>query len=304
VPIKTEEVAGDNWQAVASGMDINARNNASPSSRRSPVASSSLQSPYGSVPQREMFGDESANNAHQVNMSNSASNRYDEDISLAISMSLRDSQLKIVPLPQTDKNDVSMWQSAHARISQDTEMAMRIQQEEKDAHVAREMQAREDQRVLEMQQQNSHRGDIVVDDDPLSRNQNVKRRWCSAGLLCTILAGAAVLLLFYGADIWEGVGGDALDLPPFFQDPWDGQDIGNGTSVGTFSSWRNRGDGLSLTLVNALTSDWYPYFEIAVKDWNDCPALQLSVSTIPADPECTAINGQMKVCNARYGYTS
>jgi len=276
---------------------------------RAPVQSSSPQSPYSSLPQSELRPDEFPSNGNHVITSNSGSNRYEEDISLAISMSLQDTQFnsgpKIFPLPLPQaKNDVnSMWQSARDIISQDTEMAMRIHQEEKDAQVARDLQASEDQRMLEMQQQRAERADNNAVGDE-NRNQGVRRKFCSASLLCTIVAGGAVLILFYGADIWEGVGGDLHDLPPFFQDPWDGQDIGNGTSVGTFSSWRNKQEGLTLTLVNALTSDWYDYFELAVQEWDDCPALQLSVSIVPPDPTCVAINGQMKVCNAEYGYTS
>jgi len=129
------------------------------------------------------------------------------------------------------------------------------------------------------------------------------KKFCSAFIMLSIIAGAIMLILYYGSNIWEQIGGDPSDLPPFFQDKWD-DDIGNGTSVGTFSRWHNRGEGLQLTLVNALTSDWYTYFDSAVIDWNGCPALDLSTTTIEPDQSCQAISGKMKVCNAEYGFTS
>jgi len=132
---------------------------------------------------------------------------------------------------------------------------------------------------------------------------NKIRQWCNGSIMCVILIGGALLVVFYGSSIWEGVGGDPYDLPPFFQDTWN-DNIGNGTSVGSFSRWRSSGNGLHLTLVNSLTSDWYGYFDEAVSDWNASPALHLAVSTIAPDSECAAINGKMKVCNAEYGLTS
>jgi len=146
----------------------------------------------------------------------------------------------------------------------------------------------------------SHMRDTV----PFHRQRyNERKKFCSAFIMLSIVAGGIILILYYGSSIWQTVGGDPADLPPFFQDNW-GDDIGNGTSVGTFSRWHNRGNGLHLTIVNGLTSDWYRYFTTAVDDWNACPALDLDTETIEPDDRCQPITGQMKVCNAAYGLTA
>lgn len=56
--------------------------------------------------------------------------------------------------------------------------------------------------------------------------------------------------------------------------------------------------------MNALTSDWYEYSDIAHNDWNTSPAIHFAVSIIAPDSEFEAIHSKMKVCNAEYAVTS
>lgn len=123
-------------------------------------------------------------------------------------------------------------------------------------------------------------------------------RWCSAFLMLAIVAGAAVIILLYGSTIWERLGAGG-ELPPFFS--WDETDD---SSQEDFKSWRANGKGLKLTVVNAMTSDWYQYFDEAVADWNAAPALSLTVEMAKEpDPDCMYIIGKLKACNDDYGMT-
>ena len=90
-------------------------------------------------------------------------------------------------------------------------------------------------------------------------------------------------------------------LPPFIKDPWNNKH-GNGTSLGQYELWPNTGQGLKLTIQDALTDNWYPYFRQAVLDWDAAPALTLTITNASkADPTCTPIRGILKICNKDYG---
>ena len=118
--------------------------------------------------------------------------------------------------------------------------------------------------------------------------------------MLVVIGTAALLVLFYGSSIWDRLGGDPNDLPPFFQDNWG---KGDGSAQGEFSQWRNNKKGLELTIRNALSSSWDPFFVEAVRDWNAAPALLLTTEDASEDPECDEVRGIMKVCNNFYGKT-
>jgi len=70
--------------------------------------------------------------------------------------------------------------------------------------------------------------------------------------------------------------------------------------------WDNDGSGLDLELLNALDSFWYPFFEVAVDEWENGSPDALTLSTRTAnqpDSECSDIEGLQKVCNGDYGET-
>jgi len=78
------------------------------------------------------------------------------------------------------------------------------------------------------------------------------------------------------------------------------------TDPGDANRWMNDGSGLDMELVNALDSQWYEYFDIAVSEWdNGSPdALTLTTSTASQpDSDCSEITGLQKVCNGDYGET-
>ena len=80
-------------------------------------------------------------------------------------------------------------------------------------------------------------------------------------------------------------------------DPYTGQ---NNTQA-----WPNKGKGLELTVVNALSEDWYPYFTTAIEEWDSGTpdALTLTTEVGQVDSNCSAIEGVLKVCNGNYGET-
>mmetsp|Transcript_4088 Transcript_4088/g.5015 ORF Transcript_4088/g.5015 Transcript_4088/m.5015 type:complete len:455 (-) Transcript_4088:732-2096(-) len=214
--------------------------------------------------------------------------------------------------PNHMRNDMSQNPMA------DQEMARRVEMEMKDQMYAIQLQAyeqsRQQQRALQAAQNNNgngggHHPRVVTGSSPhdarmlqAARQAQQRQSGCSAQrcfsalLMLVIVCGAAVLILFYGSSIWDRFSGGG-DLPPFFQ--WEESD---GTTE-EFKSWKTRGRaGLTLTIVNAMTDDWYAYFDEAVADWNAAPALNLVVEMADdPDPSCTYIRGKLKACNGEYG---
>jgi len=82
----------------------------------------------------------------------------------------------------------------------------------------------------------------------------------------------------------------------------------NLTGVGELPTyaWPNDGHGLELEVVNALTSDWAPYFTQAMHNWAygvSPTSLVLKLTNTTADPSCTPVDGVLKVCNSDFGET-
>ncbi|KAL3791765.1 hypothetical protein ACHAW5_008760 [Stephanodiscus triporus] len=61
--------------------------------------------------------------------------------------------------------------------------------------------------------------------------------------------------------------------------------------------------GLHLTLQNALDDTWQAEFEIAVDDWRESDALQLTTERVTVDNNCNTVDGVIVVCNANFGDT-
>ena len=105
--------------------------------------------------------------------------------------------------------------------------------------------------------------------------------------------------------------------PTTIEPPVDGVVLGvsdfshgeTGMSVGSGeypkNTWPHQGRGLRLEVYNALTENWYPFFEQALHDWADQSPKSLILSTreVAADAQCSPVNGVLKVCNGNYGAT-
>lgn len=75
----------------------------------------------------------------------------------------------------------------------------------------------------------------------------------------------------------------------------------------TVPKWYNEGgNGLDMTLKNALTGDWQVIFALAVTDWDfgTPDALTLSSEQVSEDSKCEPVQGVIKVCNGDYGETN
>jgi hypothetical protein len=105
-----------------------------------------------------------------------------------------------------------------------------------------------------------------------------------------------VVVLLYGSSIWERIGIGGSGVPPFFQ--WE--ETGE-TAQEEFKSWKNKGKGLKLTIINAMDPEWYEFFDIAVADWNASPSLSLTPQMANPDNDCELIPGKLKACNGDYG---
>lgn len=192
-------------------------------------------------------------------------------------------------------------------------LALSMQQELQDAELARTMQMKEGQSMRVVRNGNLRQtvpGPVRASGEsgygPPPRRCCGGKRLCSAGVMLMVIGGGAFLIANYGSSIWKKLGGNPDDLPPFFHDDWGsggGSGSGGNATQGEFSEWKTSKKGLELKIRNALTSDWDPYFEEAVKDWNMAPALQLSTDYVDADPSCKEVRGIMKVCNKDFGQT-
>ena len=115
-----------------------------------------------------------------------------------------------------------------------------------------------------------------------------------------IVAGATVMVLFYGESIWNKLSAGASE-PPFFS--WGENDDDVNATKEEFKSWRKKGNnGLSLTVINAMSPEWNEFFNQAISDWNAAPALNLKTEMASQpDPDCKHIPGKLKACNDFYG---
>jgi len=77
---------------------------------------------------------------------------------------------------------------------------------------------------------------------------------------------------------------------------------GSNTTISWKSSFIKPNDGgLHLTILNALDDTWQDAFAVAVSDWQESDALQLTIERVEVDPTCKRVEGVMVVCNANFG---
>lgn len=171
----------------------------------------------------------------------------------------------------------------------DVELAMRLAQEERD-HALAEQLERSDQEIAS---RNATRLATSIATNPRRRPWTCRR---VAGIVVplVLIAGAAVVIMLMVAGR-----GDLSNIPNIFDDdPFAG-------NPDDASRWKNKGDGLSLEVVNALQEQWWDNFNIAMDEWDagTPDALMLSRSSAEWDYDCSPIQGKMKVCNGDYGDT-
>jgi hypothetical protein len=119
--------------------------------------------------------------------------------------------------------------------------------------------------------------------------------------LVVVIAISAVLLFsfFSGKNVYIPSNGGGI---PNIYDPYKG----TGGTMPT-SKWETYGDvGLKITVYNALSSEWHPYFTQALQNWafgHTPTSLLLFTKELTTDSSCSSISNAIKVCNGDYGDT-
>jgi len=114
-------------------------------------------------------------------------------------------------------------------------------------------------------------------------------------------------------DTFSGVGDTIKDInwPDWGDLDFDFEDVVNADEPDSAGGvgiqeldygWKIKsGEGLELSIANALTADWHGFFDKAVEDWNKSLDMTLQSSVVTVDPDCIPESGIMKVCNNDYG---
>lgn len=173
----------------------------------------------------------------------------------------------------------------------DEEAAMRMQQEIYDEELARRMMQAEQDKISTNRVQQ-----MAPQSQPSRCTRNRCIRWTVPILF---LLGLICGILYYF------VGRGSIQNVVFQPGNFPNEDPFNGTNPANADRWQTAHHGLTMEIVNALNSSWYPFFDLAVKEWdNGNPdALTLTTSVMSPDSACSAITGKIKVCNGNYGDT-
>jgi len=122
--------------------------------------------------------------------------------------------------------------------------------------------------------------------------------------LCNYVIPIAIIIVASVGMIYATGNGDVItdtidNLIPTFNnfdilDPFRGDDAPH---------WPQQGDGLRLTIINALSDEWQTSFTLATSDWSlgDPDAIEITEEKGIHDPNCEAPDGKVVVCNGNYG---
>jgi hypothetical protein len=174
----------------------------------------------------------------------------------------------------------------------DAELAHKIEQEDRDAALARHMS------LAEVRQVSVYHLD--VDANGNRRSTWTCRRAMSLAIPVVIILAAVVGLAFAfsGGNGLPSLPGGA---PPVFEngDPFQG------VTPDKANRWNSKGSGLSLEILNALDDRWNANFVVAIDEWDSGTpdALTLRTTRVAVDSTCAEVTGKLKVCNGDYGDT-
>ena len=125
--------------------------------------------------------------------------------------------------------------------------------------------------------------------------------WCK---LCQYLAPIVVIL---GASVGllyaTGNGGLITDTIDKWIPEFDNSNVFDPSSGKNAPHWPENGNGLRVTIINALTNDWQTTFSLATADWmfGDPDAIEIIEEKGTPDPDCDAPDGKVIICNGDYG---
>ncbi len=115
--------------------------------------------------------------------------------------------------------------------------------------------------------------------------------------LCIIL-GASVGLMFA-----TGNGSIITDKIDGLIYTFENSEIMDPFIGGTAPHWPENGNGLRITIINALSDSWQVTFTLATADWSlgEPDAVAITEEIGIHDPDCEAPDGKVVVCNGDYG---
>lgn len=84
------------------------------------------------------------------------------------------------------------------------------------------------------------------------------------------------------------------------------QDQFAGKTLADVPRWPSNGNGLELEFLNACEDKWLYIYTIALSNWDlgSPDSLTLTTQNVPHDPECSPVDGKVKVCSGDYGQTN
>lgn len=125
--------------------------------------------------------------------------------------------------------------------------------------------------------------------------------WCQ---LCQYLTPLAIILgASVGLMFATGNGSIITDKIDDLINSFDNLDLMDPFSGGKAPHWPRNGNGLRVTIINALSDDWDVTFMLATADWKTGQphAVEINEQDGTYDPNCDAPDGTVIVCNGDYG---
>jgi len=212
----------------------------------------------------------------------------DEEVARRLQVSLRE-EMKFKETPTTSRCSSEDSAVREAALEEDEALAQKMTQELQDEDLARHITVTESAaRATRHRASSQKRGCSCI-------------RFCCYLIPLAAIGASLAAILYYFVFSSEG-------LPQWAQTPEDfaNEDPFRQQDPASTSRWRNRGTGIELNVLNALTEEWFGYFYQAVSDWdNGVPdTLTLKTTRVDADPSCRTVARALKMCNGNYGETS
>ena len=238
----------------------------------------------------------------------------DDDADARIAQELQDEELarrySSISAFQTPRSAQSSFLDERGSPSDD----VRIAQEMTDAEMAQRLSTYEEEALRraerEQLQQQRPRRSILMRILPLI--------CCGVAISIPILFILGVFDADEASDFFGDLGDAWIDT-----DPWKGQTSGGGPfnpgggssggngeqgsgPTGSAYAWPNNGQGLTLTILNAMDDSWQTELKVAVDNWeagDPVDPLTFVTERIPHEVSCSPVDGKLKICNGNYGPT-
>jgi hypothetical protein len=134
----------------------------------------------------------------------------------------------------------------------------------------------------------------------LDRDELNWKKICSYVIPISVLVGCAVGLITFTGNV-------SKITPPAFRGQLFNEDLSDPFAGNNgVPSWPSTGNGIQVTVINALTSEWRTAFTLATADWDyGTPDAVDLILEDASEPEFACIQepGKVKVCNGDHGDT-